>query len=224
MFITFEGPEGSGKSTQITLLAETLEQAGWTVLSTREPGGVAVAERLREIVLHDKLTSEAEALIFLAARAEHAHSRILPALAAGKIVLCDRFSDSTLAYQGYGLGLDLELLRSLCTFAESGAKPDVTLLMDLDPAIGLSRRFGAQPMLDLGLQGAVPGSQLANRMEHRGIDFHQRVHKGFLAEADLNRDRIAVIDASQSIKQVRTRIWSEVKRRLPARRKSGGSG
>src|SRR5688572_13717376 len=141
MFITFEGPEGGGKTTQIVLLAQSLRDLGREVVTTREPGGVAVAEEIRKLVLHGQIHPETEALLFLAARAEHARTVIRPALGRGAAVLCDRFNDSTLAYQGYGLGLDLDHLRSLCTFAATGLVPDLTLLLDLNPEIGLRRRF-----------------------------------------------------------------------------------
>src|SRR5688572_12082172 len=144
MFVTFEGPEGSGKSTQVGLLARALEESGFEVVSTREPGGVPAAEKIREVVLHGALYPETEALLFLAARAEHARAVIRPALERGAVVLCDRFNDSTLAYQGYGLGLDIERLRDLCDFAAAGLQPDLTLLLDLPVEAGLGRRLGAQ--------------------------------------------------------------------------------
>ena len=216
MFITFEGPEGSGKTTQIGLLADALTEVGLEVIRTREPGGVEIAEHLREIVLDHALQPETEALLFLAARAEHARAVIQPALAAGKVVVCDRFTDSTLAYQGYGLGLDLELLRALCRFAACGLEPDLTLLLDLPAETGLRRRFSAS---QLDLQMDVPEPQAAakviNKMENRDLEFHRRVRAGFLKEAEREPERIYVVDASRPVKQVQQNIWREVRGRLP---------
>ena len=215
MFITFEGPEGSGKSTQIALLAEALAAAGREVVRTREPGGVELAEHLRALVLDRILHPETEALLFLAARAEHARDIVLPALQRGAIVLCDRFTDSTLAYQGYGLGLDLELLRPLCRFAACGLEPDLTLLLDLPPELGLERRFNAA-QLDLELEVPDPGSGpgMINKMERRDLDFHRRVRAGFLKEAERAPERIYEVDASQPVEQVQSAIWDEVSRQV----------
>jgi len=213
MFITFEGPEGGGKSTQVALLAEALREAGREVVTTREPGGVAVAEQLRELVLHAELFPETEALLFLAARAEHARAVIRPGLERGAVVLCDRFNDSTLAYQGYGLGLDVEQLRQLCRFAAAGLQPDLTLLLDLPVETGLGRRLGAQ--LSLEIESAA-GDQLANQMDRRALEFHQRVRDGFLAELERDPGRIVRVDATRPIKQVQAAILREVKKRLPA--------
>ncbi|MCC2670535.1 MAG: tmk [Armatimonadetes bacterium] len=216
MFITFEGPEGSGKTTQIRLLAEALREREREVVSTREPGGVPAAEEIRELVLHSELAPEAEALLFLAARAEHARKVIRPALERGAVVICDRFNDSTLAYQGYGLGLDLDRLRSLCEFASTGLRPDLTLLLDLPVEVGLGRRFGAQLPLDIELPNpdTAAQSQLVNKLDARATEFHRKVRQGFLKEADRERRRIYRVDASRSIKQVQQEIWKEVKGRL----------
>lgn len=211
MFITFEGPEGGGKSTQVALLAEALREAGWEVVTTREPGGVPAAEQLRELVLHSELFPETEALIFLAARAEHARAVIQPGLARGAVVLCDRFNDSTLAYQGYGLGLDVEQLRELCRFAAAGLRPDLTLLLDLPVETGLGRRLGAQLSLEIE---AASGDQLANQMDRRALEFHQRVRAGFLKEAERDPERIFRVDATRPVKQVQAAVYKEAKKRL----------
>lgn len=226
MFITFEGPEGSGKTTQIQLLAEALRESGREVVTTREPGGVGAAEAIRAIVLHEELHPETEALLFLAARAEHARALGRPALERGAVVLCDRFNDSTLAYQGYGLGLDLDTLRELCRFAAAGLVPDLTVLLDLDPEVGLRRRI---PSFDadagqLHLQIEVAGGEAAaaqeiNQMENRRLEFHRRVRRGFLTEAEREPQRIYVVNADRSVKQVQQSIWREVQRRLKARPK-----
>jgi len=223
MFITFEGPEGGGKSTQIALLAEVLRGLGCEVVSTREPGGVPVAEEIRGLVLHAALCAETEALLFLAARAEHARVVIRPALERGAMVLCDRFTDSTLAYQGYGLGLDLERLRTLCDFASTGLQPDLTLLLDLPPEQGLRRRFpgDSQPGEQLHLEIDVPAAQAApqsiNKMENRELEFHRRVRQGFLEEAERAPERIYRVDAARTPKQVQQEILREVRRRLKQR-------
>lgn len=215
MFITFEGPDGSGKTTQIRLLADALREAGREVVTTREPGGVPAAEQIRDLVLNSELAPETEALLFLAARAEHARGVIRPALERGAVVICDRFNDSTLAYQGYGLGLDLEQLRRLCDFASTGIRPDLTLLLDLPVEMGLGRRFGAQLPLDIEVSGGAPGdSQQVNKLDARATEFHQRVRSGFLKEAECDPGRIYRVDASRSIKQVQQEIWREVRRRL----------
>lgn len=216
MFITFEGPEGSGKTTQIRLLAEALRERDREVVTTREPGGVPAAEQIRELVLHSELVPEAEALLFLAARAEHARQVIRPARERGAIVICDRFTDSTLAYQGYALGLDLTQLRNLCDFASTGLQPDLTLLLDLPVEIGLGRRLGAQLPLDIDLTAtdAAAQAQQVNILDTRATEFHRRVRKGFLKEADREPRRIYRVDASRSIKQVQQDIWKEVRRRL----------
>ena len=221
MFITFEGPEGSGKSTQLGLLAHALEEQDLEVVSTREPGGVPAAEKIREVVLHSSLHPETEALLFLAARAEHVRAVIHPALERGAVVLCDRFNDSTLAYQGYGLGLDLERLRDLCTFAAAGLQPDLTLLLDLSVEAGLGRRLGAQLHLEIELGPDQALSQQANPIDHRALEFHRRVRDGFLKEAERDPQRIYTVDASRPLKQVQQTILREVRRRLSERRKGG---
>lgn len=218
LFVTFEGPEGSGKTTQIGLLAEALAEAGRDVVRTREPGGVEVAEHLRDLVLNQALYPETEALLFLAARAEHARTVIQPALGAGQVVLCDRFNDSTLAYQGYGLGLDIEMLRTMCRFASCGMTPHLTLLLDLPPEAGLRRRFSAS-QLDLQMDVPEPTApaKVINKMEHRDLEFHRRVRQGFLREAERDPGRIYMVDATRPIKQVHQAIWREVRKRLRRR-------
>ncbi|HTE20520.1 MAG TPA: dTMP kinase [Armatimonadota bacterium] len=226
MFITFEGPEGAGKTTQVLFLAEALREHGREVVTTREPGGVAVAEAIRELVLHERVWPETEALLFLAARAEHMYAVVRPALERGAVVLCDRFNDSTLAYQGYGLGLPVERLRDLCEFATGGVQPDLTLLLDLPPETGLKRRMGAAVAEQLHLEIDVPAGQAApqaiNKMENRDLEFHRRVREGFRKEAERAPQRIYMVDAARSARQVQAAIWREVKRRLPSSGKQTG--
>lgn len=218
MFITFEGPEGGGKTTQIEAAASWLRSEGREVVTTREPGGLPQAEVIRDLVLHGDLGPESEALLFLAARAEHVRKIIRPALERGAIVLCDRFTDSTIAYQGYGLGLDLETLRGLCRFASLGLAPNLTLLLDLRPDLGLERRLGSARQsarqltleMDLGQQAGMP-AQAVNKMENRDLAFHRRVRDGFLREAEREPERIVKIDASRSFPVVERAITREIR-------------
>jgi dTMP kinase len=199
VFITLEGGEGVGKTTQQALLALQLRQAGYPCLCTREPGGTALGRALREILLHgDPLTPLAELFLYAADRAEHVQKCILPALAAGQVVVCDRFTDSTLAYQGYGRGLDLQQVRQLNHLATGGLQPHLTLWLDLPPEVGLAR------------------SGLADRLEQERLEFHRRVHQGFQALAAAEPQRIVRIDAGGSPLEVAARIWSVVKPRLLA--------
>ncbi|MBF0438577.1 MAG: dTMP kinase [Magnetococcales bacterium] len=196
-FITFEGGEGAGKTTQIRLLADRLQAAGAGVVVTREPGGCLMAERIRELLVTGQpgdLEMRSELLLILAARIEHIRQRIRPALARGEWVLCDRFSDSTLAYQGYGRGLEREQLEMLNQFALDGLEPERTFLLDIDPAIGLVRAGeNRQP--------------IENRFEQEHLAFHQRVRAGFLALAAQHAARIRVIDATLDAQQVASAIW-----------------
>lgn len=232
MFITFEGPEGAGKSTQIAYLAESLREMGREVVTTREPGGVPAAEEIRDLVLHGNLCPETEALLFLAARAEHARVVLRPALERGAVILCDRFNDSTLAYQGYGLGLDLETLRSLCGFASTGLVPDLTLLLDLPPEVGLRRRMPSGTRtaeqlhleIDLGDAGEQTPPQAINKMENRALEFHRRVREGFLREAERDPRRISIVNASRSIRQVQRDILKLVLGRMKPYGPKGAEG
>jgi dTMP kinase len=169
-FITLEGVEGSGKSTQIRYLAEGLIHAGYRVLQTREPGGTSTAEAIRQILLtassHEPVTPQAEALLILAARCQHVTHVIRPALERSTVVLCDRFSDSTFAYQGFGRGLDLQWLQTANAVATDGLTPDLTLVLDLPVSVGLARR-------------QADGGPL-NRLDRETARFHRKVRRGFL--------------------------------------------
>jgi dTMP kinase len=207
VFITLEGGEGVGKTTQQALLALQLRQAGYPCLCTREPGGTALGRALREILLHgDPLTPLAELFLYAADRAEHVQKCILPALAAGQVVVCDRFTDSTLAYQGYGRGLDLEKIRQLNHLATGGLQPHLTLWLDLPPEVGLARKAS----------GPLARTGLADRLEQERLEFHRRVHQGFQTLAAAEPQRIVRIDAGGSPLEVAARIWSVVKPRLLA--------
>jgi dTMP kinase len=188
LFITFEGPEGAGKTTQIGLLESTLQEAGYTVTRTREPGGDRVGERVRELLLSRTMGAEAELLLFGAARAQNVREVVRPALAAGNIVLCDRFTDSTLAYQGYARGLSLEVIRQVNHFATGGLVPHRTFLLDLPPALGLARQD--------------PDAQ--NRLDKEDLAFHEKVRHGFLQVAQSDPERIVVVDASLPPDEVTT--------------------
>jgi dTMP kinase len=185
LFITFEGGEGSGKTTQIALLAEVFYQAGLPFRVLREPGGTAVGEAARSVLLDTSNTSmspRAELLLYEAARAQLVEEVIRPALAAGEIVLCDRYTDSTIAYQGCARGLDLDEIAALNEIATGGLAPDRTLVFDIDPATGLARATGS--------------AAGADRLESEELAFHERVCEGFLAIALASRQRVRVIDGS----------------------------
>lgn len=195
MFISFEGPEGSGKSTQIPLLAEELREKGYEVIITREPGGTIIGNEIRETLLKLKNTEmypTTEILLFQASRAQLVNELILPALSAAKIVLCDRYADSTIAYQGYGHQTDLKQLKQIIEFATGGLKPDLTLLLDIDPEFGLQRREG-----DTGSW---------NRLDAKNIAFHQRVREGYGIMMTEESKRWERVDASQSIDLVQEKI------------------
>ena len=185
MFITLEGPEGAGKTTQLVRIEAWLTQKSYVVVRTREPGGDAIGERVRTLLLHGHPHPEAELLLFAAARAQNCAEVILPALKSGKVVLCDRFTDSTVAYQGFGRGLSLETIAQVNTFATGGLTPDVTLLLDLPVTMGLTRRRG-----DL--------NETQNRMDREALEFHEKVREGYLWQAKQSPKRIKIIDATQT--------------------------
>ena len=202
-FITFEGGEGCGKSTQIRLLAERLRAAGREVLLTREPGGTALAEKIRSLVREesdDPPNPRAETLLFLASRAQVVENVIRPALAAGTWVLCDRFADSTFAYQGYGRGLDLASLKGLNSFATGGLVPDRTVLLEVSPEVSAKRMRAREAATNTD----------ADRMEKAGDDFHSRLKQGFLELAAMEPERFAVILADGSVEEVEEAVWNSI--------------
>jgi len=203
VFITFEGPEGSGKTTQTHLLAEHLRQQGYQVLLTREPGGTSIGDQIRA-VLHDPANTNmhpwAEVLLYSASRAQLVAQTVRPALAAGKLVICDRFYDSTLAYQGYGRGLDLRALREVTRLATGGLTPDLTLYLDIPPDKGLARR--------------LLGGEEWNRMDQEALAFHQRVRVGYLELAAQEPERWVVLDGAQPVEAVQREIQTVVESRL----------
>lgn len=207
MFITFEGPEGSGKTTQIRLLSDYLRQQGWSVLATREPGGTPIGDQIRTC-LHDvnntAMTAAAELLLYSASRAQLVGELIRPALAQGQIVLCDRYADSTLAYQGYGRGLDLAALQHITQFATDGLQPDLTLFLDVDVEAGLIRR-------QLG------GDEM-NRLDREAITFHQKVRAGYFHLIKADPQRWVIINADRPVPEIQAEIREIVRDRIQQRR------
>jgi len=202
MFITLEGPEGSGKSTQARLLVEALQQLGQAVLPTREPGGTPIGEQIRDVIHSLKNTDmqeRTEILLFQASRAQLVEQVIRPHLIKGGVVVCDRYADSTLAYQGYGYGRDLVQLRNLIAFATGGLQPDLTLLLDLDAETGLKRRLSGGEW---------------NRLDALDLAFHQRVRAGYHHLAQASPERWAIIDADRPIESVQADIQQVVFGRL----------
>ena len=210
-FITFEGPEGSGKTTQIERFAEYLRSTGHDVVVTFEPGGTAIGERIREILFDralGEMTARAELLLMNAARAQHVEQVIVPALEAGKIVLSDRFAESSLAYQGFGRELGLESVEPICHFATGGVRPDLVLLLDLDVEEGLNRNRKVDS------KGAAGRDAKRNRIEVESLEFHRRVRDGFLKLAKREPERFAVLDATCAPDELERQIRQAVARRL----------
>ena len=201
LFITFEGGEGCGKSTQIAALKARLEAIGKTVSQTPQPGGTALGESVRSLLQHDDegqgMSPEAELLLFAASRAQHVRELIAPAIAQGQIVLCDRFLDSTTVYQGVARAIDSKKVDTINQFAIGDTKPDLTILIDLPPEIGLARVH------------ARSDGQL-DRMENEAIEFFQAVRQGYLDLAKSEPKRFLVLDGSQTVEELETQIWQRV--------------
>lgn len=193
LFITFEGPDGCGKTTQMKLLAEYFTKNGKEVVLTREPGGKGLGEKVREILLNydGEVSDRCESFLFLADRAQNIDIVVNPAVKAGKIVLCDRHIDSTVAYQGYGRGLDIERINMLNNLATNGKKPDLTFVFDVDVETSM-KRVGKEK----------------DRMESAGVEFHNRVRQGYLELAKQEPQRIKVIDATKSIEEIHKKVVS----------------
>lgn len=199
LFITFEGPDGSGKSTQIELTAGYLREQGYDVLCTREPGGTAIGDQIRAIV-HDvantEMSNRAEVLLYSASRAQLVEQVILPHLRQGGAVVCDRYADSTFAYQGYGRQLDFDALRLITRFATQSLRPDITIYLDISVEEGLQRKVSANSA----------GQGELNRMDRLALEFHQRVRSGYLDMAQAEPDRWLVINASAPVDTVQAKI------------------
>lgn len=203
MFITIEGPDGSGKTTQVAPLSEYLIQSGYQVLITREPGGTVIGDQIRRILSDLKNTGmhpRSETLLFLAARAQLVEEVIKPHLEKGFVVLCDRYADSTMAYQGYGHQNEIQQISSLISFATGGLKPDLTLLLDLDAQTGLKRKARGDEW---------------NRLDAYSLEFHERVRQGYATLVEEEPERWVVIDAEQPADRIQEIIRKVVGERLP---------
>lgn len=199
LFITFEGVDGCGKSTQMELLSKYLEENNYEVVITREPGAKGLGEKLREILLNydGEVSDRAESFLFLADRAQNIDTIVNPAVNSGKIVLCDRHTDSTVAYQGYGRGLDINTINYLNSLATNGKKPDLTFVFDIDTETSMKR---------------VGKNQ--DRMESAGIEFQNRVRKGYIELSKIEPERVKIIDASKSIKEIHEKVLEIIKKYL----------
>ncbi|MBQ6509873.1 MAG: dTMP kinase [Flexilinea sp.] len=209
MFITFEGPDGSGKTTQIRQLIPVLQEKGLDIVQTREPGGTYIGDQIRSVIMNMKNKSmhpRAEILLFCASRAQLVEELIRPSLAEGKLVLCDRYADSTMAYQGYGHGLDRDALSQLLNFATGGLKPDLTLLFDISAEAGLRRRLA--------------NHEEWNRMDDYALQFHERVRSGYLAMAAAEPERWTVINADRTPEEIHEEVVSVITAKLAERNRS----
>jgi dTMP kinase len=209
-FITFEGGDGSGKTTQLKALEGYLTERGKSCIATREPGGTSLGNLIRQVLLEvgkQPITSPTELFLYLADRAQHIHEVIIPAIEQGKVILCDRHTDSTLAYQGYGRGIDLRLLRSLNDIASQGIKPDLTFLFDCPVEIGLSRTLRRQFQ-------ATTGAGREDRFEREKVEFHKRVREGFLELARAEPYRFRIIDAARSVEEIAHEVKNIIDREV----------
>lgn len=203
-FITFEGIEGSGKSTQIVLLANHLKSLGTRFVHTREPGGTSIGDQVRKILLdpaNAALDPTAELLLYAASRAQHLKEVIRPNLESGAAVLCDRFADATIAYQGYGRKLDIDVIRLLDRTVCAGLRPDLTILLDIEAAGGVARARG---------RNNSRGLEAEARFENEELAFHERVRKGYLILAGQEPGRIRIVNAARSADEIQAEIWGIV--------------
>ncbi len=201
LFITFGGIEGCGKSTQAKLLRKYLEKKGWSVFLTREPGGPKISEAIRELLLstdNKEMLPETEVLLYMASRSQHTGEWIIPALQKGKMVISDRYYDSTLAYQGAARRIDIKLIDTITKFATFGLKPDITFLVDLPAEIGLSRI----------------SKQDADRLEMESIEFHKKVREGFIEIAKREKERYIIVDGTKSVEEIHNEIMKIMKVKL----------
>lgn len=205
IFITLEGPDGSGKSTVVEQLSQYLKNSNIEYIFTREPGGTEIGEDIRDIILDNKNTNmspRTEALLYAASRSQHVHEKIKPALEAGKVVLCERFVLSSLVYQGIGRGLGVIDVKDINDFGIEGVKPDLTLFFDIDPSISLNRKMVGQDI---------------DRLEMEGINFHKEVYNGYIDLINKYPENVVLIDASKSKEEVFKQVKSEVERILKER-------
>lgn len=200
IFITIEGPEGAGKTTVLKLIGESLKNLGLDVVMTREPGGIPIAEQIREVILNKENTAmdgRTEALLYAAARRQHLIEKVVPALNAGKIVLCDRFIDSSLAYQGYARGLGIDEVYSINQFAIEGLMPKLTIYFDIEPAEGLKRIKKS-------------GIREVNRLDLEELQFHEKVRDGYKKAIEREKSRFFVVDASLPVEQVSEAVKEKI--------------
>ena len=204
LFITFEGPDGAGKTTVLKAIIERLEKHNVEFLATREPGGIHIAEKIREIILnptHKEMDPHTEALLYASARSQHFYEKVIPALEAGKHVLCDRFIDSSLAYQGFARGLGMEEVLSINEFAIGKRMPDLTILFDLAPEVGLARIQANR-------------TNEVNRLDEESLAFHKKVYEGYSEVVKCYPDRIQKVDASKPLEVVIEDVWKIIIERL----------
>ena len=204
LFITLEGPEGSGKTSAIKIVKEQLEKEGYQIVMTREPGGTPISEQIRNVILDKNNTAmdyRTEALLYAASRRQHLVEKVWPNVKEGKLVICDRYLDSSLAYQGYARGLGVEDILNVNMYATEGTFPDITLLFDLEPEVGLAR-INAN------------SSREVNRLDLEKLDFHHRVRNGYLSLAKRFPDRFVIIDASKNLEEVAANALKAIKERL----------
>lgn len=197
LFITFEGPEGAGKTTILSRITERLRENNIDVLATREPGGIEIAEKIREVILNPENTAmdeRTEALLYAAARSQHFFEKVEPAMKAGKMILCDRFIDSSLAYQGYARGIGIDEVLSINEFAIGKRMPDLTILFDLNPAVGLARIH-------------AHNERELNRLDVESLSFHEKVREGYHEVVKRYPNRIKVVNADQSVENVVEDVW-----------------
>nr|WP_106782119.1 dTMP kinase [Lysinibacillus timonensis] len=204
LFITFEGPEGAGKTTVIKKIVERMELQKIDVLATREPGGIEIAEKIREVILnpaHTAMDERTEALLYAAARSQHFYEKVLPALSEGKLVLCDRFIDSSLAYQGYAREIGIEEVLAINEFAIGKRMPDVTVLFDIEPEVGLARI-------------EAHSAREVNRLDVENLAFHKRVRAGYYEVMKRYPERIHKVNAEQELEQVTEEVWKIIEKVL----------
>lgn len=204
LFITFEGVEGAGKTTQIELLKNELDRRGIEYIVTREPGGTAIGEKIRGVLLdpeNSEMNYMTELLLYYASRAQHLYEKINRAKESGKVVICDRYSDSTMAYQGYGRGIDKQLIETLNSVVEKGNRPDLTFIIDADPEVTLVR-------------AKRKSGNVGDRLEQESLEFHKRVREGFIAAAEREPKRVAVIDGRKSIEEINSDIIARLFEKL----------
>lgn len=204
LFVTFEGPEGAGKTTVLNKIAERLQRQQIDVLQTREPGGVEIAEKIREVILnpaHTQMNERTEALLYAAARSQHFYEVVEPAIEKGKLVLCDRFIDSSLAYQGYARGIGMDEVLAINEFAIGKRFPDLTILFDIEPEIGLARIHAHR-------------EREVNRLDAESLSFHHKVREGYYEAVKRYPHRIKVVNANNSIEEVTNDVWDILMSRM----------